>query len=382
MFFIISTIKIFNRTTSYNLPTRNVLNPPRRNSAFPFYLVWQHVGWLWQIIMVESEHLPSSGFFIAVVILGCFCIIFGILGNLAVIAYNLFMIHTKTPTSSFVASLAFADIIVCSVSFPVWIGEFMQILLGNEGNQKLFCQIGTSSYGTGISLSIYNILAITVDRFLFISQPLKYPIIMTWLRTYVALIAIWLSAIIHAITLAFNTEETSKRLYCEVDLFVCYFGGVIYFLIPFIALFALNYKIFKVARNQRRRITVNFVPSSLSNMPCSAAPNLNVSRRGITQQLRIIKTFAIVIGVFILCTIPHVLIKTIEAFGCAFNCTPTSLHIVTGLLLGANSVFNPFIYGVRHKEYRNAFAQLFANVRLGTWIQWIYLETLAAWRFI
>ena len=252
------------------------------------------------------------------------------------------------------------------------VSEFMQILLGDEGNQKLFCQIGISSYGTGISLSIYSILAITVDRFLFVSRPLKYPIIMTWLRTYVALIAIWLSAIIHASILAFNTEETSKRLYCKVDLFVCYFGGVIYYWIPFIALFALNYKIFKVARNQRRRITVNFVPSSLSNMPCSAAPNLNMSRRGITQQLRIIKTFAIVIGVFILCTIPHILIKTIEAFGCAFNCAPTSVRVATGLLLGANSVFNPFIYGVRHKEYRNAFRQLFAKVRLGTRIQWIY----------
>lgn len=367
MFFIILAIKSFNGIT-HNLAARDWM---KELGVFLFTWFGNTLVWpLWQI-MVESEHLPSSGFFIPIVILGCFCIIFGVLGNVTVIAYNLFMIHTKTPTSFFVASLAFADIIVCSISFPVWISEFMQILLGNEGNQKLFCRIGMTSYGTSISLSMYNILAITADRFLFISRPLKYPIIMTWPRTYVVLIAIWLSAIIHASLLAFNIEETSKRLYCKVDLSVSYFGGVIFYWIPFIVLFALNYKIFKVARNQRRRIAMNFVPSSLSNMPCSVAPDLNVSRRGITQQLRVIKTFAIVMGVFILCTIPHILIKTIETFGCGINCIPASFQLVTGLLLGTNSVFNPFIYGVRHKEYRNAFARLFANVRLGTWMQWM-----------
>ncbi|CAB4004630.1 orexin receptor type 2-like isoform X1, partial [Paramuricea clavata] len=65
-----------------------------------------------------DDYLPSLGFFIAMIIFASLCIIIGIIGNIGVIAYNIFMNHSKTPTTYFVVNLAISDIIVCLTLFP------------------------------------------------------------------------------------------------------------------------------------------------------------------------------------------------------------------------------------------------------------------------
>ena len=321
--------------------------------------------------MTETdERLPSSGFFIAVVFLECCGLIFGIFGNTGVIMYNVFMKHAQNPTTYFIANLAIADMLLCCTCFPGWMAMHVQFIIATVGYQKFkrICQICLTSSYAGVALSLANLLAITVDRFLFITRPLKYPLIMTWPKTYLILVLIWLSAIINVIILAFYTQdiEDMDNLYCATDLSSTpmLLFSVLNFYLPITVLVFVNYKIFKIARRQRRRITVTSMVSSSTDAPSistgrSQFPYSAVARRGRMQQLKVIKTFAIVLGIFLLSCIPFVLIRIADNFICDYYCVSFSLYTLSGVLLGTNSVFNPFIYGIRHKEYRNAYRQFF-----------------------
>ena len=63
----------------------------------------------------------------------------GVMGNIAVIIYNIFMLNEKTATSYLIANLALADLLVCLTFYPIWIVEFIQTILGINSDQDLFC---------------------------------------------------------------------------------------------------------------------------------------------------------------------------------------------------------------------------------------------------
>jgi hypothetical protein len=159
-----------------------------------------------------ADYLPSSGFFIGLILFICLCIIVDIIGNVGVIAYNIFMNHSKTPTTYFVVNLAISDVIVCLTFFPPWLAKYISILADVESNFKLICEIGTTSSLTSVALSLANLLAITADRCMFITKPLKYPKIMTWKRTHILLLVIWICAILNAIFVYFNIAEEIPEL--------------------------------------------------------------------------------------------------------------------------------------------------------------------------
>jgi hypothetical protein len=203
-----------------------------------------------------DEHFPSTGFFIALICFDCLCVIVGMLGNVGVIVYNIFRNHSKTPTTYFVMNLAISDILVCLTFFPPWIFEFISILTGKENNHKLICKIALTSSCTSIALSIANLLAITIDRCLFITEPLKYSRIMTWNRTYIFLTVIWLLAIVNVNLVYYNMEEVSgRRLSCMMkNKYLGKIQTIFNIYIPLVGFFILNYKIYKVAKTQRRKI--------------------------------------------------------------------------------------------------------------------------------
>ena len=98
----------------------------------------------------------------------------GLTGNTAVIIYNIFMLKEKTATSYLIANLAIADLLVCLTFYPIWIVEFIQTILGIDSDQNLFCKMSRSSIYALMFASVATLLAITIDRYLFIVKPLKY----------------------------------------------------------------------------------------------------------------------------------------------------------------------------------------------------------------
>lgn len=300
----------------------------------------------------NEQPLPSS-VLIGLMTFKCVCIVVGVLGNLSVIIYNVFLNHDKTPTSVFVVNLAITDVFACLSIYPIWIAEFAQILNRVDADETVFCKISSPTGTLAVSLSILTLLAITLDRYIFLTWPLKYPTIMTWPRTYCLVGAIWSAALAYFPLSVLYTEEGEYRSKCYLPILLFLFCAVIYVFTPIIVIIVLNYKMFSLARDQRRKIAVN----SLSSNSSTSSNSVNETRRRIARGLKTIKMFGIVIGVFLMCLTPFITAVAVEFF--CRSCVPYALFIILGDLVVINSIFNPFIYGIRQKEYRNAFRRLF-----------------------
>ena len=118
------------------------------------------------------------------------------------------MNHSKTSTTYFVVNLAISDIIVCLTFFPLWLVKYVSTLANIESTMKLICEIGITSSFTSVALSIANLLTITGDRYMLITKPLKYPMIVTSKRIRIFLLVIWTIAIVNANLVFFNIRNT------------------------------------------------------------------------------------------------------------------------------------------------------------------------------
>ena len=308
-----------------------------------------------------SQKFPSVNVLIVLIVFQHLFLIVGIFGNACVMIYNVFLNHSKSPTSYFVAILAINDFFACCIIYPIWMTTFMRSALEITSDQKLLylvCQIT----GTSVIFSILTLLAITVDKFVFINWPLKYDLIVTWRRTYFASLMILVFGIIlKPFSLLVKTESRVHR-FCAANTLMYVLGFFLYILIPFFIIFILNYKIFKIAQEQRSKIAVNSVSSDTMQSRNQSSINSVFSRWRITRELKNIKTFGIIIGVLLCCILPYTTLQFVELLWCNESCVPFEVGLLFGQLVGLNPIVNPFIYDIRQREYRNAFRRLWSKL--------------------
>ena len=299
-----------------------------------------------------NDYLPGLDFFITVMTFNSLGIIIGVAGNIMVISYNIWTVKSKLPTTYFVISLAVTDLFVCSTCYSAWLTELSLVVVDESiFGHELFCKTGFTSLGTGVALSIANLLAITVDRFIYISKPLKYPLIMTWTKTYVILCSIYLAAFANAFFVYYNTGKDTRIFYCTNPLYVVMIFFTLFAWIPIAGILIFNYKIFKVARNQRRKIQSENCFGAFSSSVNSEA--IRDRRRSWLQQLKQVRTFAIIVAAMLVVIIPAGIVVVVEKFICKY-CLPTSVYLFSLNVFGVNCIINPVIYTVRSKEYRTA----------------------------
>ena len=195
--------------------------------------------------------------------------IIGVLGNITVIIYTIVLNKEKTATSYLVGNLALADLLVCLTFYPIWIIEFILTILNIESDQDLFCKLSRSTIWSLLFASVATLLAITVDRYLYIVKPLKYQLIVTKRRVFLAIAGIWLTACCLLIVLLVYIERYYFRLrsYCYVNNYIYHFviNNFVGYL-PLTLILILNIWILIVAEKQRKRILAEtVVPATTSN---------------------------------------------------------------------------------------------------------------------
>ena len=136
----------------------------------------------------------SSDLLLCSVVFKFIAMIVGILGNVTVLTYTIFLSKEKTATSYLIANLALADLLVCLTFYPIWIVEFLQVILNIENDQDLFCKISRPPMWGFTFASVATLLVLTIDRYLYFVKPLKYPLIVTRRRVFLAVTGIWLTA--------------------------------------------------------------------------------------------------------------------------------------------------------------------------------------------
>ena len=306
--------------------------------------------------VTESEILLPPTFLVALIVLKCFCLICGILGNVGVIVYNLCMNNNRTQATYFVANLAFADLSTCLTVYPVWIAEFVVILSETPSNEDFFCKFSSATGFVSMFVSTLTLLAITLDRYFYISCPLKYPLMMTWPRTYGILFSTWICAFLYFPVFVIFIEPTDTRGICFCPPSVSFVAILIYVFMPTCVISYCNYKIFKLARSHVRKIRVGNTITDHSTTFTSDSSTKMSSTFSIKKEMKTVKTFLIVVGVFLFCLLPfsiNVLLRDLFSVH-----VPLSVFVFSGDLVVVNCILNPIIYSMRQKEYRNCYRYL------------------------
>ena len=288
--------------------------------------------------------------------------IIGILGNVTVIIYAIFSSKEKTATSYLIGNLALADLLVCLTFYPIWIIEFIQIMLNIDNDQDLFCKFSRATTYALMSASTATLLAITIDRFLYIVKPLRYPQIVTHRRVFLAVSGIWITACcifivwyIHvrsigiAIRSGCEIPDTAENIRHFTEAFALYLSPIL--------IFSLNFHLLSVARRQRKRILAETTIASADNSTGESTSRMSFVLRFFVA-LKLAKTFAIVVAVLTICILTPTVVGRIVKKFCDSSCQQFWFVVFHFELYGINSVVNVFIYGMRHVKYRKAYLHI------------------------
>ena len=312
-----------------------------------------------RLTTIKSEILLASVSFKFI------AMIFGVLGNVTVLRYTLFTSREKTATSYLIGNLALADLLLCLTFHPIWITEFIQAILSIDTDQDLFCKLSRSTMWAFLFASVATLLVITVDRYVFIVKPLLYPQIVTRRKVFLAISGIWFTAcFLFGVLYAHSVKcPAGLRSVCYLDIFKkdLMVVNISVGCLPLVAIFALNFQIFNVARKQRKRILAEKTAISVDTSNEQSSKRLIRVLRFLVG-LKAAKTFGVVVMIFALCVVVPTLVGLTQKFSCTDTHRQIWLVVVQYEFYGINSIVNAFIYGMRHIRYRRAYQQILYEV--------------------
>ena len=277
--------------------------------------------------------------------LGWFFTVLAILGN----ALVMYLIITRTrlhvTTNWFVLSLALADLCVGLTYFPLlFISSFFQELpIDHTG---LWFKVSH----TFLYSSSSNLCALTADRFLAITMPLKYTVFMTGKRLIISLASAWIAPLI-LFTLpsifTYSNNSASFTFIFET------FRVSVFQLIPSVVFVLVTGRLCFIARDISQKesrilaqIRFNFKPAQ-QNVPTAKKQKEKKSS---------VKMIVIIILLFLLCHVGG----NYRCFCFVFKlCVPSeNLDNVIHVLFITNSAVNPLVYAVLKKDIKNELTKM------------------------
>ena len=129
---------------------------------------------------------------------------------------------------------------MCLTFYPIWITEFIQIMLNIDNDQDLCCKFSRATMWAFMFASIATLLAITIDRYSYIVKPLRYLQIVTHGRVFLAILGIWITACCFFIVHFIYDEGyhgTGFRSLCDVPTSIYYFTDAFVAYAPLILIF-------------------------------------------------------------------------------------------------------------------------------------------------
>lgn len=276
------------------------------------------------------QHYPPAltAFFVVIAI-------FGLAVNLCVIGTVCRVRRLWSITNAFVLSLAMADVFMASVLVPLNITYKYYYWLADISTAKdtLFPLLGVAS--------LLNLTAVTLERFMSISYPLRYNAYLTRCRATIIVATVWFTSFFQAF-LPFAIivkSESSKVLYEDLR-----FAFV--FALPFLCILMVNIKIYCVARTHARQIHA-------SNPQGERGFN-----RAFIKKLKTVKIIALLVGTFTLTWLPYFVLSMYDHHSA--NKPPRVAWDVTEALVCSTALLNPLLYGLLRKDVREA---MFRGIR-------------------
>uniref|UniRef100_A0A8C7XUI3 Histamine H2 receptor n=1 Tax=Oryzias sinensis TaxID=183150 RepID=A0A8C7XUI3_9TELE len=253
-------------------------------------------------------------------------------------------------TNCFIVSLAVTDLLLGLLVLP-----FSALILISDDWPlgPVFCNFYISMDVMLCTASILTLLAISVDRYLAVTMPLRYGSIVVPWRVGVAMMSVWIVSVALSflpIQMGWNTVNgtvqnqgpwaSERRCRFELNRPYVLTDSLLTFYLPLVAMCWTYLQILRIARVQAKRI-INTRPTSVA-----------------LREHKATVTLAAVIGAFVVCWLPYFILFTV--LGLREHPDPAIVpEYPVVLWLGyANSALNPFLYGVLNRDFRAAYTHL------------------------
>uniref|UniRef100_A0A8C6UZG3 Alpha-1A adrenergic receptor n=1 Tax=Neogobius melanostomus TaxID=47308 RepID=A0A8C6UZG3_9GOBI len=295
-------------------------------------------------------------------------ILFAVVGNILVILSVVCHRNLRTVTNYFIVNLAVADLLISSIVLPF--SAIMEIL-DRWVFGRVFCNIWAAVDVLCCTASIMSLCVISVDRYIGVSYPLRYPTIMTKRRALLAVMLLWVLSVIISIGPLFGWKEPAPEdeTICKITEEPGYaiFSAVGSFYLPLAIILVMYCRVYVVARRESQGLREGHKTEKShsehvtlrihrGNAPVSEDEALRSSKHfalrllKFSREKKAAKTLGIVVGCFVLCWLPFFLVLSEKV--------NTFCQLITFWLGYFNSCINPIIYPCSNQEFKKAFQSL------------------------
>lgn len=288
-------------------------------------------------------------------------IVTALVGNLlACLAFMMSGIVRMSPTNHFIFSLAVSDLLTACFAMPFDLEQLLTNKTWSHG--EVLCQVWTSTYLITVPSSIWSLLAVSVDRYKSIQDPLnrfRQTPFMTRKRAGLVILSLWIYSGIFALMPVMGWKRlprSVKNNFCQFNITPEYslISSSVNFVLPTLFMCVLYWRIYKIASGMSKKEELNQLESS---------PYMGrKSAKSLKRRIKTTKNILVVACAFFFCWMPHTALSIITTVMYIARCVPClyaiprELYIIFLMLGYSSSALNPYLYALRNTQFRNAFS--------------------------
>ena len=320
----------------------------------------------------ESKESPNAAIDFVKLMFFLLIMLATLIGNSLVCMAVASFRNLRTHTNLVLVSLAATDLFMVFVmALNATTAVTTEWSFGEE-----WCDIIASAGLTIAFISILHLCFLSVDRFIAIHSPFQYPFLVTKRRVSSILPLLWIFPIV-ALHLPIADISFRGQVYgCSIraytpthsQMFYTFIMVAVFVAVPFTIMLITHAYVFTVAFRHARRLGLmersvraiskdNHSDNSSSRKSISKSISKSLEFNNLRREIKSAKTFALIVGAFLLCYLPFFTAGTYRKYSGADSISHNTMLIMTWIAF-SNSFCNPLLYGVRYTQFRKAFKRL------------------------